>query len=137
MTHMRKIFILALTALMLTSCKRYDIDEILLQRNDISLTIKGETVFALDPLEGQAGCNKDRNEFRAYNDDLGEWFTVRCHTSVPDNGGNVKADLKYTGSSATKSIKGVVFTVKNRDSSGKIWLWSKSEKIGVVIWELW
>jgi hypothetical protein len=47
---MRKLWILALGVLMMTGCLRYDIDEILLMRNDVSITLKGEVLMSFDPL---------------------------------------------------------------------------------------
>ena len=35
--------------LMLAGCNRYDIDEILLQREEISLTMKGQEVLTYNP----------------------------------------------------------------------------------------
>lgn len=128
------IFVILLTAAV--SCKKYDVDEILIQRDDISMTIKGNVVFTVDPLKGQIGYNDKENEFRMYGDDIGNWLVLRCRTAIPEKGHDVKADIRYTASTTTRSYKNVRFNVKRRDSEGKIWLWSDDEKIGLVVKEL-
>ena len=39
-------YILLVSLLALTGCKRFDIDEILLKRDELSLTVKGELQFS-------------------------------------------------------------------------------------------
>ena len=46
----------------------YDIDEILLQREDISMTVKGAEQFVYDPVTCQLGYNEAENEFRVLDD---------------------------------------------------------------------
>ena len=46
---MRKTLLFAILLVCMTGCRRYDIDEILLQREDISLTVKGLDMLVYDP----------------------------------------------------------------------------------------
>ena len=48
----------------------------------------------------------------------------------------LKADVEWTTANDTRTEKGVEFSVEKTDSQGKIWMWSKSKKIGVVIRQL-
>ena len=53
-----------------TGCRRFDVDEILLERDDLSLTVKGELMFSYDPLTCQTSQNVTENEYRLFDDDL-------------------------------------------------------------------
>lgn len=133
---MKRLLILMIFAAAAVSCEIYDINEVLLERDDISLTVKGKLQFAYDPLTCQMGYNAQKNEFRVYDDNVGNWFILRCDTMVPDTGNDVRASLSYTGASATKTHNNLIFTVKKRSGAGDIWLWNTSESIGLVVKEL-
>ena len=74
------LLFLALTAI---GCNRYDIDEILVSRNDISLTWKGVEQFSYDPATCQMGFNASKNEFRAQTDNLSEWYIIERVSEGP------------------------------------------------------
>ena len=114
-------------------CNRFDIDEILLQREDISLTVKGAEEFSYDPDTCQLGYNDESNEFRALDDNAGHWFKIRCSVSPDTEGQVIKADLDYTTTNDNKSLRGVEMTVKKVSDDGRVWLWSDSRKTGVVV----
>lgn len=127
------LLFLALTAI---GCNRYDIDEILVSRNDISLTWKGVEQFSYDPATCQMGFNASKNEFRAQADNLSEWYIIRLSEMPETEGDETEADISWTGPSDTRSMKGLEFKVKKVSEDGMIWLWCKSAKIGVTIRKL-
>lgn len=129
---MKRILLLALT-IITAGCNTYDIDEILLQRDDVSLTIRGEVIFSHDPLTCQLGHNPESCTFRAYDDDLGHWFILSCKSTPDTEGQSLNANLEYTTQTDTKTIRNLEFTLKKHDGSGKIWLWNDERKIGVVV----
>lgn len=135
MRLMKKIILMVL-ALAAVSCNRYDVDEILLPRNYVSLTWKGEDQFTHDPALVQLGFNAARNEFRAQTDNLSSWFVIRCHEMPVTEGDEIKADISWTGESDTRSMEGLEFKVRKVSSDGMIWMWCKSAKIGVTIMKL-
>lgn len=135
MTIMKKIIILVL-ALTAVSCNRFDVDEILLLRKDVSLTWKGEEQFSNDPALCQMGFNSSRNEFRAQTDNLSNWFVIRCSVMPVAEGDEIEADISWTGVKDTRSMEGLEFKVKKVSSDGMIWMWCKSAKIGVTIMKL-
>lgn len=130
---MKRTIILLSAILAIASCRPYDIDEILLQREEVSLTIKGELIFSHDPVTCQLGYNADGNIFRVFDDNLGNWFILKCRTSPDTEGQTLKADLEYTAQTDTKKINGLSFTVKKTDRNGHIWLWNDERKIGAVV----
>ena len=65
------LYILAFAAIaLLHSCSPYKIDEILISRNDVSLTIEGVPVFVFNDDKCQVAFNTERNEYRAMTDDM-------------------------------------------------------------------
>jgi len=119
--------------IMATGCDRFDVDEILLHREDVSLTIRGEVIFSYDPGTCQMGYNSENNTFRAYDDDLGHWFILSGKVSPDTEGQSLMADLEYTTQNDTKKIRNLEFILKKNDRDGNLWLWNDVRKIGVVV----
>lgn len=133
---MMKRIILLLAAAMAVSCVRYNIDEILLQRTDVSLTWKGVLQMSYDPQTCQLGYNDAANEYRVYDDNLGYWFIITCGEKPSFEGQELRADVEWTTDNDTKIERGVEFKVEKTSRDGQIWLCSKSKKIGAVIQQL-
>ncbi len=129
---MKRIIIFT-AVLAAVGCNPYDIDEILLQRDDISLTVKGELVFSYDPADCQLGQNEESGSFRVFDDKLGNWFILNCRTTPDTEGQSLKADLEYTSQTDTKKLNGLTFMVKKTDRNGYVWLWNDERKIGVIV----
>lgn len=133
---MKRIIIIFTAVLATVGCNPYDIDEILLQRDDISLTVKGELVFSYDPADCQLGQNEENGSFRVFDDKLGNWFILDCRTSPDTEGQSLKADLEYTSPTDTKKLNGLTFTVEKMDRNGHVWLWNDERKIGAIVRKL-
>lgn len=125
-----------LIQLLVSSCMSYDMDEILLTRDDISMTLKGDLCVAFDPLTCQLGYNPDKNEFRVYDDVIGNFFVLRCNKTPDTEGMTLTATINYTTSSSTTSLSGLSFSVERLDSDGTVWMWNSSKKIGIVVKKL-
>ena len=135
---MKRIYIIciAVTVALLSSCDRYQPEELLLPKSDISLTIKGEDQIRYDQETWQLGHNAEKNEFRAVNDKLTDWMILRCNTDPSTVGQSVTAYLEYTTSNDTKKLNALTFTVEKTSPEGMIWLWNDDKKIGVVVKDL-
>lgn len=131
----RTLVMLAVAALS-CGCVKYDVEEILMERQDLSLTWKGEVQVVSDPLTWQIGYNQQRNEYRVHDDSMGNYFVIRCSERPSYEGMDVTADVEWTQRADIKRYEGIRFTVRKMDSEGRIWLWCKSQKIGVVVQEL-
>lgn len=119
-----------------TGCRCFDIDEILLEREDLSLTVKGELQFSYDPLTCQIGQNVTENEYRIYDDILSNWLIVKCDEKPTHEGQKLQATISWTTSDDVRKENDLEFEVHKIDSKGKIWMWNNSRDIGVVIQEL-
>lgn len=126
---------LAISAILMTAagCCRYDVDEVLLMRDDISLTQKGTVMMSYDPLSCQMSHDKATNTFRVYDDMIANWFIVKCSERPDNEGQELTADVTWTTAKDTKTEKELKFTVEKTDAQGQIWMWNKSKKIGIVI----
>lgn len=135
---MKRIYIIciAVTMTLLSSCDRFQPEELLLPKSDISLTIKGEDQIRYDQKTWQLGHNAEKNEFRAVNDKLTDWMILRCNATPSTVGQSVTAYLEYTTSNDTKKLNALTFTVEKTSPEGMIWLWNDDKKIGVVVKDL-
>ena len=129
------IYVVALTAaLSIGSCVQYDVAEVLLSRDDVSLTVEGNPVFVYNPDKCQLAYNTKKNEYRALNDDGSQYFTIKANQSLSSLGQEFSADLRYVVSGKEKSLTGLVFKIeKISNAEGLVWLWCESENIGAVI----
>lgn len=132
---MKHFGVLLIGIICIAGCQEYDIEEILLNREDISLTVRGKDELVYDPTTFQLGYNGQTNEFRVFSDDLGNWFSLRCDSRPSAQGESIKGDIKWTSTNTTRSKNGITFSVEKTDAEGHIWLWCKEEAIGVVVKE--
>jgi len=135
MRLMKKLLMLILV-FAAVSCNRFDVDEILLLRNDVSLTWKGEEQFVYDPASCQMGFNASRKEFRVQTDNLSSWFVINFSDIPASEGDEIEADISWTGTTDTRSMKALKFKVEKVSSDGMIWMWCRSAKIGVTFMKL-
>lgn len=130
---MNRILILLIAVIAASGCSRFDLDEVLLPREDISMTHKGKLIMSYDPLTCQMSHDHEDNMYRIYNDAISDWFTVRCSQTPHSTGQEITADVSWTTPDDTKSEKGLKFTVEKTSTDGTIWMWNKSKSIGIVI----
>ena len=118
----------------IVGCAHYDVVEVLLNRNDISLTIKGNPVFVFNPDNCQIAYNSAKNEYRAMTDSASEYFVLQAYQSLSSLGQEISADLCYTMDGRAINKKGLIFRIeKISNSEGLVWLWCSSDNIGLVI----
>lgn len=115
-------------------CNQYDIDEILISRDEVSLTVKGEPVFLFEPDNCQVAYNNERNEYRAMTDDMSDYFVLKAHEKLSHIAQEFTADLTYTLPNRVKKESGLVFTIeKISNDDGLVWLWCADKSIGLVV----
>ena len=124
-----------LAMLCMTACG-VDVEEVLLSRSDLSLTIKGETIISFDENTCQLGYNTGSNEYRVYDEKLTSWYIAKCSVMPTSEGQEIKVDLEYTTQKGVKSIKGLECKVEKISSDGLIWLWNKDRQIGIILKQL-
>jgi hypothetical protein len=136
MMKVSKVVMVLLAMLLSAGCVKYDINEILVSREDLSLTWKGVDQMDYDPLTWQAGCNVRRYEYRVHDDSMANYFAVRCSERPVAEGQNITADVEWTMTSSIKRYEGIKFSVMKLAPDGRIWLWSRTQQIGIVMKEI-
>lgn len=119
--------------LVLAGCNREETPELMPEMSEISLTWKGKSQVTYNSASYQLAFNNAKNEYRVYDDKLSNWFVCRCAEKPVSVGQKVTADISWTGESSTKTFVAIEMTVEKVDANGLIWLWSASNKIGIVI----
>lgn len=133
---MKRIIIFMAVITSLWGCNPYDVTELLLSRNNVSLTYKGVEEFAYIPESYQIGYNDRTHTFYVYEDRLADWLSVVCDTDPSTEGQQVSADVSWTTKTSTRSFKELSFKVEKIDADGHIWLWNSTNVIGIVIKKL-
>ncbi len=104
------------------------------ETESISLSIKGARIIEYKAETHQMGFNLVECEFRVHDDDMANYFIIRCNEMPSTTGQKVTADIEYTTPDDVKSRNGLEFEVTDiEDSSGKIWLWNQKYQIGAVV----
>ena len=129
------LYILAFAAIaLLHSCSPYKIDEILISRNDVSLTIEGVPVFVFNDDKCQVAFNTERNEYRAMTDDMTDYFILKANQKLTDVDQQFTADLIHSTSGSANTFENLTFTIeKISKESGLVWVWCKDNAIGAVV----
>lgn len=133
---MRRFILIMISSACLAGCNIYDVDEVLVQRTEISMTLKASDILIYRPDTYQLGYNAELNEFRVFDDQMAYWFILTCKSRPSTEGQEVEADLKWTSPSSTKTKRGLKFKVMKTDADGHIWLWCDSDAIGLIVKEL-
>lgn len=132
---MKRHLIIMLAALICAGCSDFNIDEVLLNSTEVSVSLKGKVQYTFNPDKGQAAYDRESNLYRYFDDDLGSWFEIRCSTRPATEGEVIKADIDWATKTSFRTEEGMVFTVEKTDETGMIWLWNDSEDIGIIIKE--
>lgn len=130
-----KRYMIIFAALALAGCSGVDINEVLLDSDEISVSLKGKVQYTFNPDKGQAAFDRESHLYRYLDDDLGSWFEIRCHTRPTVEGEDIKADVEWATRTSFLDEKDMTFTVEKTDENGMIWLWNDSDNIGIIIKE--
>lgn len=136
MIRLFKILMLGILTAAMASCDRYNVQEVLLSREDISLTWKKEPQVVYEPLTWQLGYNAGRNEFRVNDDSMANYFIFRSNVRPDTEGQEVTAYVEWTVRTNIKRYQNLKFEVRKVSPDGRVWLWNKSQKVGVTLYYL-
>ena len=134
--HSRRIIaLIAAAALMLCACDKVKVDEEFLGNNNLCLIDNGRVIHEYDPLTWQVAFNKEKREFRVFTDTMSDYYVVSCGQLPSQIGQEISADIKWSGNSIM-TRNNLTFRVEKMDAQGRIWLWSKKNKIAVSVMSL-
>lgn len=99
--------------------------------DDIRMEIKGYTTFRYKPLSCQLAFNKEECEFRVHSDNMSDFYVLRLDEMPENEGQSVNGTVSWTTGDDLHSKKTAFEAVKLE--GGKIWLWSASTRIALVV----
>lgn len=129
----RHIAALMTVLALLCSCSGNKVDPEFVATTDFSLKVKDETVFRYDPLTCQVAFNREKCEFRVHTDNMSDYYCVRLRSVPTTEDQKVKGSLIWTSKSDINTRTDLAFVVRKADRTGRMWLWCRKERIGVVI----
>lgn len=121
-----------LACCLLASCKVEDIDDSFLLDNEIRIEVSGIEYFRYDPLTCQLFCNYAGSSFYAGTDTMSDFFSVKLDVIPTEIEQKVTGSIKWTTPSSISSKDNVALEVVRLEGD-KIWLWSTSSRVGMVI----
>ena len=129
---MRKlILILVLVLATFTGCRKSHVSDDFKLNSTLRMEIKGYITFLYDPLTCQISYNPDKYEFRVHSDNMSDFYMLRLD-EMPDRvGQSVNGVASWTTGDDLHSKKTAFEALKFE--GGKIWLWSSSSRIAVVV----
>lgn len=130
---MKKALFILLVGVMSVGCVKYDVEEILLVRSDISLTMKGNDIYSFNPDKAQIGYNSELNEYRMFDEDFQNWVSMIWSEKPVSEGQVILINLEWDTRESARKKTGLEFEVRKTDGSGMVWLWNSSDKIGLAI----
>lgn len=130
---MKRILTAIAFIFILCGCADYDINEVLLSKTDVSLSLRGAVIYTFNPNKGQYAYRPEINEYRVMDDDMESWFVFRSDIRPNTEKATVKADMQWATKTSISKVKDAAFTVEKVGDDGLVWLWCESEKIGLVI----
>ena len=130
---MKKALFILLVGVMSAGCVKYDVEEILLVRSDISLTMKGNDIYSFNPDKAQIGYNSELNEYRMFDEDFQNWVSMIWSEKPVSEGQVILINLEWDTRESARKKTGLEFEVRKTEGSGMVWLWNSSDKIGLAI----
>ena len=95
------------------------------------IQIKGYITFLYDPLTCQISYNPDKYEFRVHSDNMSDFYMLRLDEMPGRVGQSVNGVASWTTGDDLHSKKTAFEALKFE--GGRIWLWSSSSRIAVVV----
>ncbi len=129
---MRKlILILVLMLAAFTGCRKSHVSDDFKLNSTLRMEIKGYITFLYDPLTCQISYNPDKYEFRVHSDNMSDFYMLRLDEMPGRVGQSVNGVASWTTGDDLHSKKTAFEALKFE--GGKIWLWSSSSRIAVVV----
>mgnify|MGYP006872994988 CR=1 FL=1 len=117
--------------LCLSGCREHNISDDFRLDDTIRMEIKGYTIFRYNPLSCQIGFNRERSEFRVHTDNMSDFYIVRLDEMPVAEGQIIDGTASWTTGNDLHNKKTSFEVI--RLEGDKIWLWSASTRIAMVV----
>ena len=98
----------------------------------IRLEVGGEKVFTFDEGLCQMAFSRDEGAFRAFTDDMSDWFSVSLSAVPVSEGETVSGDVSWTTKSGVSTKKSVALKAVRLEGD-RIWLRNQQGPVTLVI----
>ena len=129
---MKKYLLLFLFCLSVSSCTGRRVDPDFIASGDVRLSSRGETAFLYDEIHCQMAFNQARGEFRAFTDNLSDYYYIHMYELPSSEGQTIKADLEWTTYSTIEIRKGIALKVVKLEGD-TIWLWNGAQQLALTV----
>lgn len=128
-----KIIFVSFVAMAFSCCRDNEIDSAFLGNDAIHLRVNGKNIFDFNEITCQLGYNDSKQEYRVHDDTMADYYIVTLYEKPAEEGQSIKGEIEWTTSSDIVRKRDINFKVVKIDSDHKMWLWEKTNKIGVVV----
>lgn len=131
-----KTICIALVSLSVSGCVNgvSGLEQSFVEHDTMHLAVKGDIVLAYNPNNCQCAFSPSSAEFKVCEDNMKDYYILRCNRVPSEVGDNVKCDIEWTTYDNVKKRNNLDFKlVKSDQSSGTIWLWCSSARIGAAV----
>ncbi|MCQ2150285.1 MAG: hypothetical protein MJY46_00245 [Bacteroidales bacterium] len=130
--RLKGIFFMAAALLLSSSCIRHELDPRFIESDEIRLIMSGKEIFTYDPLSCQMAYNNSRHEFRAFTDNMSDYFTLRLSSFPSTLNQEVSGEIIWNTEKGSGTLNNTAFKAV-RLEGGKLWLWNATAGIAVVV----
>ena len=130
-----KLFPVLIPALLLCACNpSAHFDRDYLEEGDVALVVDDVQAFQYVSQTCQMAFNKSRKEFRAFKDDMSDYFVVKLGQIPKSKGQKISGcSVSWTVSDDVKTLNDITLRVENIDSDGTVWLWDADNRAVVIL----
>ena len=129
---MKKRVLFLLLCLTLAACSGRRVDPDFIASSDVRLSNRGENAFVYDDIHCQMSFNLARGEFRAFTDNLSDYYYIHMHELPSSEGQTIKADLEWTTYSTIEIRKGIAHKVVKLEGD-TVWLWNGAQQLALTV----
>ena len=133
------IFLTLVSILSVTGCinGNTELEQRFTQFDGMHLSVKGDVVLEYNTLYWQCAFSPSSAEFKVCEDNMRDYYILRCNRVPATIGDKVSCDLEWTTYSDVKERKNLDFRLVKADpDTGIMWLWCSSARIGAAVKEL-
>lgn len=130
--RLKGIFFMAAALLLSSSCIRHELDPRFIESDEIRLIMSGKEIFTYDPLSCQMAYYNSRHEFRAFTDNMSDYFTLRLSSFPSTLNQEVSGEIIWNTEKSSGTLNNTAFKAV-RLEGGKLWLWNATAGIAVVV----
>lgn len=126
------IILIAMLVCTLLSCRKNQIDEGFTLDSNVRMEVSGTEIFRFNSITCQESFNYEDRCFCVGTDTMSDFFSVKLNAVPNQEGQTVYGSLRWTTPTSISSKNNVALKVIKLESD-KVWLWSTTADIGLVV----